>query len=131
MKQEDFSLTDSPFRNPASHPFMVLTGQNPLFAQDRAFTDLCSRSIPHSTASPLGFLPINRDRARAQLDSHDNDQSTSEGATVKVEPSGNVTADHCLEGRGPFLGRTIWDNGDNQEDNSGGRGGLDMDELGM
>lgn len=111
---------------------MGFSGHNPLFAQDRGFMDHSSRTLPQATASPLGFLPINRDRARAQTGSYGESQPGSESRTVKVERNANLETDPCLEERDTFLGRSDWGNaGDPGDDTHGDHVTLDAEELGI
>ncbi|KAK0389384.1 hypothetical protein NLU13_2959 [Sarocladium strictum] len=131
LKQEDFSLSESPFRNSASQPFMGLTGQNPLFAQDHGFADMGQRNLPHASASTLGFLSVNRERSRTRMDSYDRGTPALERSNVKLEHNALGTNDTCLDGRGPFLGQSVWDNTDNHDEgNTSGRG-VSADDLGL
>lgn len=126
LKQEDFVLSESPFRSSSSHHFFGLAGQNPLFTQDSRYPDLGSRTLSQAHASPSAFLPVDRDQTRAHIDSYDNLPQGSESDTIKVEHGTSITAEQCLQHRTSFPSRSAWDPTGDQHERGGGR----PDDLG-
>jgi hypothetical protein len=132
MKQEDFVLSESPFRSSSSHHFFGLAGQNPLFAQDSRYPDLGNRTLSQAHASPSAFLPIDRHQTRAHIDSYDNLPQGSESDTIKVEHSTSVIAEQCLQNRISFPSRSAWDPTGDQHERDGGRpDDLSTNDLGI
>lgn len=114
LKQEHVGLSDGPFRSSASHQFLSVTGRNPLFSRGHGLPDLGSRTMARNTPSPLGFLPMNRDRDRTHFDSHDDGQNITAERPVKIEGK-SAAPDICLDSSGAFLDRPIWDDTEGQQ----------------
>ena len=121
FKQEHVSIADSPFESSTSHQFLGLAGHNPLFSRDR---DLSSHVMTQTCPSPLGFLPINRNRERAHFQSN-NGHTIPDEKAVKIESIASANG-VCLDGGGSFLDRPVWDDVQSQHDDS--QGGHNLNE---
>lgn len=85
-KLEDFAHSGSGESLPSSttSDFMISSGPNPLFSQERMFLNNFNQGPTGHPINLLGFTPINRSREHTHTSCHDQDQQSGT-SNVKLE----------------------------------------------